>query len=326
MMRNRRRHASFIPIGLLLLFVLACLTSRGFSVLVLNRLSLPAMRALHQLTAPLPFPLAEPLTLAIAALALGALAAAFVRAVRLRKAAPLLGWLRGVGRTALVLLGALAALWLPACGAKPESLPPMPDAEQVAWLCGDLIDALNRGMADFPAPADALREAVCVAQLPGDTPDAAGTVKAARYPEWMRAASISGLFAPLTGEVLIDATAPAPLIPFTAVHELTHLSGVADEGAANIAAWERCLDAGGAFADSARLWALRYAMGLLYEADAHAWQAAYAKMKDPLMQVYQQIGGDIAASRRTLPGAAFLARVRGDYAALVGYLVETMVP
>lgn len=322
MMRNHRRFKGFIPVSLLILFALACLTSRGFADFALACLSRPAMRALHRLTAPIPFPLTEPLALSVAALALGALVAAAAHAVRLRSALPLLGWLRGVGWSAFALLGALAALWLPACGATPPSLPPTPDADQVAWLCGELIDALNRGMADFPSPDDSLREAAHVANLPDDLQGAAGAVKAARYPEWMRAASISGLFAPLTGEALVDATAPAPLIPFTAVHELTHLSGIADEGAANIAAWEHCIDAGGAFADSARLWALRYAMGILHEADTDAWQAAYTKMKDPLPQVYQQIGGDIVASRRRLPGAAFLARMRGDYAALVGYIIE----
>lgn len=319
MKRTHRRCGTVILAGMLLLFAAACLASRGFSDWMLRRASRPAMLRLHRLTARVPFPLTEPLTFGIAALALGSLIAAILRAVRMREATALRRWLRGLARTALLLVGALAILWLPACGATPPDLPPEPDAEQLSWLCGELIDALNGGLSPFPAPADSLREAPSVAEHP----DCA--VKAARYPEWMRAASISGLYAPLTGEALVDAAAPAPLIPFTTVHELAHLSGVADEGAANIAAWEHCMAAGGAFADSARLWALRYAMGLLHEADADAWQAARGKMKDPLAQVFSDIGGEIITARRAFPGAAFLARVRGDYADLVGYLVEIMI-
>ena len=108
----------------------------------------------------------------------------------------------------------------------------------------------------------------------------------------MDAARVSGLFVPLTGEALVDAGTPASLLPFTAVHELTHLAGIADEGAANIEAWRRCMAAGGAFADSARLWTLRYAMGMLARADAPAHLRMSAKMKDPLSQVFDQVNGE----------------------------------
>ena len=197
---------------------------------------------------------------------------------------------------------------------QPVEAPPVPTPGQLEWLCGALIDALNASPLAFPEPAESLRLAPAAAGLPE------AVVKAARYPEWMRAASVSGLFVPLTGEALADATAPAPLIPFTAVHELMHLSGIADEGAANIAAWDRCLAAGGAFADSARLWALRYAMGLLYRVDEEAWQRARDKMKDPLARVYMDCGGEALAGAPRASRFPRLSLQRGDYAALARWL------
>ena len=119
----------------------------------------------------------------------------------------------------------------------------------------------------------------------------------------------------------MDAGASAALIPFTAVHELMHLGGIADEGAANIAAWERCLAAGGPFADSARLWALRYALGQLNRADEGAWRRVRGNMKDPLMRVFQDCGGEALSRSRfvLIPG---LARASGDYGDLTGWLLK----
>ena len=79
-------------------------------------------------------------------------------------------------------------------------------------------------------------------------------------------------------------------------------------GAANIAAWQRCLAAGGPFADSAALWALRYAMGRLRQTDPAAWQAMRAKMEGALKRTFLDCGGE--------------ADPPGDYAALAGYLAE----
>ncbi|MBR1822251.1 MAG: DUF3810 family protein [Clostridia bacterium] len=314
-MAARGKHRRlFVLTGLLLLYALACLLSRGFAHFMLSRLSGPAMRALHRLTVPISFPLAEPLAFAAGVAIILALAAAGLRALSRRNAAPLRHWLRGALWAALCIGGSLLALWLPAMVA-PMEAPPAPNASQLEWLCGQLIDALNAAELSFPEAAESLRRAPEAAKLPD------AIVKGARYPEWMRAASISGLFVPLTGEALVDVTAPAPLIPFTAVHELMHLTGIADEGAANIAAWERCLSAGGAFADSARLWALRYAMGMLLRADDDAWQRAHEKMKDPLSQVFQLSGNAAIPADRRAPGLPSLSLRRGDYTALIGHLI-----
>ena len=138
----------------------------------------------------------------------------------------------------------------------------------------------------------------------------------------MRAARICGLFVPLTGEAVVDADAAPSLIPFTAVHELMHLSGIADEGAANIAAWQRCMAAGGRFADSARLWALRYALGMLRQRDEAAWRQALGNMKDALARVFDEAGGEVVPSDAPVPAARALSPCRGDYTALIGRLAE----
>ena len=281
--------------------------SPGFGRFLLSGLSLPAMAGLHRLTAPAPFPVAEPVALGIAAI----LVFAFLTSIK--SASALRRWVKGATRTVLVLGMLLALLWGPALMQPVEGVPEPGDA-QLAWLCGELIDTLNTSRLSFPAPAGSLRLAPVVAGMPGCA------VKAARYPEWMEAAGICGLFVPLTGEALVDAAAPAPLIPFTAVHELTHLAGIADEGAANIAAWERCLAEGGAFADSARLWALRYAMGLLYERDPGAWRQLGAKMEGPLKQTFHECGGETA---RPASGRLRHPLNHGDYATLACYLAIT---
>ncbi len=291
---------------------LFCLLCRAFPAILCARVSHPLTVVLHRLTARVPFPVSELATFAVGVAALLALVCALSRAVILRRAEPLLRWLRSVAAAALALATLLAVAWLPAMLA-PADLPPEPDAGQLAWLCEALVDRLNAAPLEFPESAEALRLAPGVAGLP----DCA--VKAARYPEWMRAGGVSGLFAPPTGEAVVDATAPVALVPFTAVHELMHLTGIADEGAANIAAWQRCANAGGAFEDSARLWALRYAAGLLRRDDPDAWARIRGNMKDPLARVFGQSGDEIAPSSGStaLPG---LSPVRGDYAALAYWL------
>ena len=296
---------------LLALLLAACHFNVDFALCALEGCSKPATAALHRLTAPLPFPLAEPLALLLAdGAALGLLRAA---RLSLRSGwTPLKRWAAGTARAALLLLWALALLWAPARALPVEAMP-APDGAQLEGLCEALIDALNGSALEFPPVRESLRRA----------PRIAGTglsVKAVRYPEWMDAARVSGLFVPLTGEALADAEAPGALAPFTAVHELMHLAGIADEGAANIAAWQRCMQAGGAFADSARLWALRYALGMLGQRDPEARLRAYGKMKDELARVLWECNGDLSCAPRRPD--SFLSPTRGDYAALAGFLIS----
>ena len=271
--------------GLAGLFTLGCVASADFARAALNGVSLPAMAALHRLSAPMSFPIAEPLALGLLAVAACALLRALASAAYRRSMKPLKRCVAGLLCGTILLTSALALLWGPA-SALPFEDPPAPGPKQLEWLCSALIDALNASPLIFPDANQCLASAPEVAGLHGRV------MKAARWPEWMRLCHICGLFVPLTGEALVDAGAPAPLVPFTAVHELMHLAGVADEGAANIEAWRRCMASGGAFADSARLWALRYAMGMLASADASAHLRVRGKMKDPLAQVFDQVNGE----------------------------------
>ena len=207
----------------------------GLAGLWQGRIAQPALAWLHRLTAALAFPLLEPLALV-----------GLLLCLRRRTRAAALA----------VSLGMYALLWYPAYFAAPAETSDPPG--DVSAVCAELIDRLNDAPLDFDAP---FGEAGAAASLPG------ARVKPARYPEWMRAMDIAGLFSPWTGEALVDAAAPEGYLPFTCVHELMHLRGVADEGAANIAAYRACTAYGGAFADSARLWALRYALGRLDDAD-----------------------------------------------------------
>lgn len=303
----RRRH---LPGGFaagaaaIAMFAMACRLDARFAARWRDAVSLPALRGLNRLTARVPFPVLEPLVVAAAGALAFALAAALARALARKRLAPLGRWLRGTLLGGAIVAASLALLWTPVRCAG-TWLPDAPvDGGHLTALCGELIGALNAERSDFPDIDAVLCAAPSVARLPGSA------VKAARYPEWLRACALAGLFAPPTGEAIVDARIPAPLAPFTAVHELMHLSGIAEEGAANAAAWTRCREAGGAFAASARLWALRYAMGRLAQADEAAWRRANAAMRPRLRDIYRACGGDLS------PASS------GSYAALVGWLAN----
>lgn len=195
--------------------------------------ALPLLHVLHRLTAALPFPALEPLALI-----------ALLCCLRRRPRAVALA----------MIVGMYGLLWYPAYFAAPVPDRETPDPARLEALCVQLTEALNASPLQFDSPYEAAGE---VAGLPW------AAVKPVRYPEWMRAMDIAGLFSPWTGEALADSGAPPGYAPFTCVHELMHLKGIADEGQANRAAYEACVEYGGMFADSARLWALRYALGAL---------------------------------------------------------------
>lgn len=243
----------------------------------------PARLALHRLTAAVPFPVAEPLALMLPGLAVGRSGA------------------RRAARALLLTAWMYALLWYPAYWATVPEATPAATPAQLAALCDQLLDALS-GASESPSPDDA----GAVAGLEG------AAVKVARYPEWMAALDVSGIFSPWTGEVLVDPAAPPALMPFTRVHELMHLRGIADEGAANIAAYEACMRAGGAWARSAQLWALRYALQRLFEAAPDA-ASAYPAPEAP-------VG---SSPSPTLPARLLgIDRQTTDYAALADWLAR----
>jgi len=256
----------------------------GLAALWQGWIALPALGLLHRLTRALPFPALEPLL----ALALAGLCHRRARALVLA-----------------LIVGVYGLLWYPAYFAAPVSrVEASADAEP---LCVRLVEALNASNLNFGAPFD---DAGAVAGIPG------ARVKPARYPEWMRALDIAGVFVPWTGEALVDADAPAGYLPFTCVHELTHLKGVADEGAANIAAYQACLRFGGMYADSARLWALRYALARL----SPAARDRVARRMTPRLRGLAVC----AAPRAPSPVARLLGigDATRDYDAMVGWLTS----
>ena len=128
--------------------------------------------------------------------------------------------------------------------------------------------------------------------------------KAARFPAWLRRLKAAGMYVPFTGEALVDPTRSAAGLPFTAAHELAHMMGVGNEGAANIAAYAACVDYGAAAGYSARLWALKYAMGRLTDAN---W-------------VYALLSRETAEDLAQIPWA----EGGGEYDTLVDYLCASV--
>lgn len=135
-----------------------------------------------------------------------------------------------------------------------------------------LIGEINASPADF--------------ELPDDLP-----AKLVRFPFWMNALDISGVCSFLTGEALVSPDTPSAALPFVAVHENMHLRGYAGEGAANIAAWRECMSRGGAYEASAKIWALRYGMGILQRKSRPLHDAALSAMALETFRVYRECGG-----------------------------------
>lgn len=224
---------------------------------------------LHRLTAKVPFPILEPLALGVLLM-------------------PRRRW-------AVLILGVFMVLWAP------RYFIPVGEygvPEDVEGLCIRLIEDLNQAPLAFDEPFDTAGEA---AGMPW------ARVKPARYPEWMRALGLAGLFSPWTGEALVDPGAPTGYLPFTCVHELMHLKGIADEGQANIEAYRACVTYGGMYADSARLWALRYGLGHLSEGERARVLRQASDRLSPLIRI-------------TGPGGLRILRKAGDYDALLGWL------
>ena len=139
--------------------------------------------------------------------------------------------------------------------------------------------------------------------------------------------NLSGFYSFITGEAFIAPDLPRASLPFVAVHEAMHGEGIAGEGEANIAAWARCMELSGAYADSARLWALKYAMAALYAADPALYAARRREMSSACFELYRQVGGKPSGSTYASGAqAAFSAMgagaAAGDYEILAVYLAS----
>ena len=183
--------------------------------------------------------------------------------------------LRNLCALILAMLLAFLLLWLPLY-AEPVDIPAASDA-QMHMLCANLIDDLNVSALSFDVPPDALPAKQCA------------------FPFWMRALNLDGFYSFFTGEALIAPDLPPESAPFTAVHEVMHGRGIAHEGLCNAAAYAECRLRGGAYADSANLCALRYAMGSVKRADVEAYHLLLNRMRPETLRAYRAVGGTVSA-------------------------------
>ena len=175
----------------------------------------------------------------------------------------------------MALVWLLAALWYPLYFAEAPLRITVTSA-QLAASCRTLIDDLNADSLDF-------------SEVPDDLP-----AKYAAFPGWMQVLNLAGFASFLTGEALISPELPNAAVPFVAVHESMHTLGHADEGRTNLAAWAECLRRGGVYADSARLWALKYSLALLRRVDSGAWSSIRSELPPQLDRLISQLGGETA--------------------------------
>lgn len=211
----------------------------------------------------------------------------------------LAGLIFGKGRRggiAFCLAAAYVLLWLPPTNA-PAAAYPRAEQARTEALCRTLAEELTRTGRQVVSLSEGLTQAQAAMNAPARP-------KAARFPAWLRGLKAAGMYVPFTGEALVDPTRSAAGLPFTAAHELAHMLGKGNEGAANIAAYVACVDYGEATGYSARLWALKYAMGRLTDAD---W-------------VYALLPREMAEDLAQIPWAGG----GGDYDALVDYLCASV--
>ena len=267
--------------------------------------SRPALRALSQLTERLPFALLEWGVLAAALALFGGACFRWGRGGFRRSIARLA---RRLGGCALAIAIAFSALWLPLYHTSIHPACAATDA-QLAAACENLILALNESSTDF-------------SRAPGDLP-----AKVIDFPFWMRLFNITGFFSFPTGEALVSPELPDSALPFVAVHERMHAEGYAGEGAANIAAWEDCIARGGLYADSARVWALKYSMDALRDRDSAAYAACRRQMSESTAANYHAIGGGVRSGAiNPRMQAAFSAlgvgEAASDYEILAMYIAS----
>lgn len=279
----------------------------GFACLWAREVLFPYFPKFSSFTQSLPFALLEWGVIALTALIVARCAVRAVRKGVLQSFALLL---RQAATLLCAFIFAFCALWLPLYRIGPAPVYAATPAQLIA-SCEKLIAELNASELDFSI-------------LPSDLP-----AKAIHFPIWMRALKISGLYAFPTGEALISPTVANCAAPFVAVHEAMHARFIASEGAANIAAWEECMRRGGLYADSARLWALKYSMAALYEIDPQAYAQCRRQMRQNTFAAYRQMGGGRAAApERDGATAVFAAlgvsHAATDYEILSAYLASGM--
>lgn len=281
-----------LPASLLLLPLPAVLPS-DFIRFWARRISRPILGAFNAIGSSAPLSLAELGLLLTAALLLVSFV---INLLRLGAGQALFSLLRRISLLLAAFLLALGALWLPLYSSEPMQY--SASETQIIASCEALIEALNASELDFSA-------------MPDDLP-----AKFAVFPRWMRAMNVSGVYSFFTGEALISPELAPEALPFVAAHEAMHALGYAGEGEANIAAWTECLRRGGVYADSARLWALKYSLEALSKIDPDAWAACRLQMSARTLAAFRRMGGE---SSNSAEGASTLLRMLGAGASADDY-------
>lgn len=288
---------------LLLFFAIAAciLLPQCFPIFWKTWISLPVLQRINAIGGRIPFSVLEWGAVLLCAW----IAAGFLRRTaegNLRRA--VLRVIRRVLCVFIMLLTAFSALWMPLYERTEEY---SASAEQLRSCAEMLMKEIELEPPDF-------------SEVPDDLP-----AKYAAFPFWMRKVNISGFYSFFTGETLLSPELDSAAIPFVAVHESIHSRGIADEGMCNILAYEECLVRGGAYRDSAKLWALHYLLGELRRTDYGAYADCVRGMDSDTINLLHRIGGIYEKTPQGTVQQAF-ARLTGggDYEILAHYLAVKM--
>lgn len=296
----------FIVLMLLPAAYVACLRlNPGLAALWKEHVSLPLLGLMRMLGDSLPFSLLETSALLLAAVLAACFAAELLRRGVARALARLL---RRIACMLLALLWLYLGMWYPLYFGKEYVFEA--GSADLAASCEVLIECLNATPLVFEQTME----------LP---------VKRAVFPVWLRAGRLAGFCAFFTGEAFVDPDLPDCTLPFVAMHERMHLLGHAGEGAANIAAWQACMELGGPWADSAMLWALHYSMGSLREMNPARHARLVQAMDDATYAAFLRCGGSYRPSPLS-GGMQWLCTLLGisesvqDYDILASHLAAAM--
>ncbi|MFT4105167.1 MAG: DUF3810 domain-containing protein [Lacrimispora sp.] len=123
--------------------------------------------------------------------------------------------------------------------------------------------------------------------------------KAMMYSKLMSASGFSGIYIALTGEMNINIDIPAPFIPVTIAHEMSHQRGVNSEAEANFASIAACITSDNPIYEySGYLLGLIYLTNDLSKADPHAYGQITSTFNENVTQDWNE-NNDYWNSRET---------------------------
>lgn len=115
------------------------------------------------------------------------------------------------------------------------------------------------------------------------------SLKTSYFTPILKKLGVSGYYNPFTFEAYIDASIPKTLIPFVALHELSHQAGVAEEGVANFMAYEYGIKSGQSLFSSASYFqALLYVNHYLKKYYPEDFDLLMIKMPKNVLRAYEE--------------------------------------